>query len=229
MKSRFSILKRLAAYVVIGCVFSVAITVTTSALYLVFLLTGLTKDPMHHIDHSRSFSLQSQSGDVIDVDFYDDFIVSVAIFFDSSGKPETVRRSSSFPFSNSVLSRAYTQALFVASKSRLGPRGVPSGLLFGFGLPCTSAYFQISACAPGNFGYLSGGINLLSSNPLLASPFNVIIPYTLLWQGLLINALFWAGTCFALHRGIVPLFKRLRRSNVRSPQHAQRDGTMPRV
>ena len=102
-------------------------------------------------------------------------------------------------------------------------------MLYGFGLPCTSAYFQISFGPPGSYGYLSGGINPLSSKPTLSFPLNVIIPYTLLWQGLLINTLFWAGTCFALHRGIVPLFKRLRRSNVRSPQHAERDGTMPRV
>ncbi len=227
MKSRFSILKWLAAYVVIGCVLSVAITVTTSVLYPAFLLTGLSKLPMLHLERSKSFYINLQSGDFVRVFLYNDFVVSAAVLSSSGYGDVSVRHSSCF--SDNVLTRAYTQAVFVASQTKLGPRDEPGGILFGFGLPFRSAYFQVSWFDTDNYGYLSGGINLLSNKPLLPSPFNVIIPYTLLWQGLVMNALFWTGASFALHRGIGSLFKRLRRSNVRSPQHAQRDGAVPRV
>lgn len=229
MKSYFSILRRLTAYVVIGCVLSVVITVTTSALYPVFVLTGLLKLPLNYSEQFRPFFLQLQSGDVINVYFYDDSVVSVALLLQPDGATKRYRHSSSFTFSNDLLSRAYSQALVVASQRRLGLRDEPGGVLFGFGLPCTSAYFQVSWCSPGKYGYMSGGINPFSNQPILSSPFDVVIPYTLLWRGLLINTLFWAGTCFALHRGTVSLFKRLRASKVRSPQHAQRDGNIPRV
>ena len=227
MKSRFSILKWLAAHVVIGCVISIVITVTTSALYPAYLLTGLLKFPMNYLDQSRSGFVKLQSGDIIELCLYDDLIVSAAVFSRSGRNTATFRHSSTF--SADVLSRAYSQALVVASQTKLGPRDEPGGILFGFGFPFRSAYFQVSWSGPGDYGYLSGGINPLSSNPVLSSPFNVIIPYTLLWQGLVMNALFWTGASFALHWLTVSLFKRIRESNVRSPQHAQHDGTMPRV
>ncbi len=227
MKSRFSILKRTTAYVVIGCALSVVVTVTTSALYPALLVTGLLKSPLPYVDPSRVGLLKLQSGDVVEVGLYDDLIVSAAVFSRSGRNTATFRHS--WVFSNDVLSRAYSQALVVASQTKLDERAEPGGMLLSFGLPFRSAYFQVSWYAPGDYGYLSGGINLLSSKPVLRSPLNVIIPSTLLWQGLVINALFWTGASFAAHWGIAFLSKRLRGSKGRSPRPVQHDGTMLRV